>query len=56
METLAGDRWQEEEDQRKYFVAASDREGQVSNGEVYYVSRYFFKRAECGGDRAAGCG
>lgn len=41
METLAGDRWQEEEDQRKYFVAASDREGQVSNGEVYYVSRYF---------------
>ena len=41
METLAGDRWQEEEDQRKYLVAASDREGQVSNGEVYYVSRYF---------------
>lgn len=41
METLAGDRWQEEEDQRKYLVAASDREGQVSNGEVFYVSRYF---------------
>lgn len=41
METLAGDRWQEEEDQRKYLVVASDREGQVSNGEVFYVSRYF---------------
>ena len=41
METLAGDRWQEEEDQRKYLVAASDREGQVSNGKVFYVSRYF---------------
>lgn len=41
METLAGDRWQEEEDQRKYLVSASDREGQVSNGEVFYVSRYF---------------
>lgn len=41
MEKLAGDRWQEEEDRRKYLVAASDREGQVSNGEVFYVSRYF---------------
>ena len=44
METLAGDRWQEEEDQRKYLVAASDREGQVSNGKIFYVSRYFLKR------------
>lgn len=41
MEKLVGDQWQEEEDKRKYLVAASDREGQVSNGEVYYVSRYF---------------
>lgn len=41
MEKLVGDRWQEEEDKRNYLVAASDREGQVSNGEVSYVSRYF---------------
>lgn len=40
IEKLVGDRWQEE-DTRKYLVAASDQEGQVSNGEVFYVSRYF---------------
>lgn len=41
IEKLVGDRWQEEADNRKYLVAASDQEGQVSNGEVFYVSRYF---------------
>lgn len=41
MEKLVGDRWQEEEDTRKYLVAASNQVGQVSNGEVFYVSRYF---------------
>lgn len=40
---ILGDAWPEtgEPDERRYLVAASDRDGQVSSGEVRYVCRYF---------------
>lgn len=40
---LTGDRWYEggQEDGRRYLVAASDEQGEVSDGEVRYISRYF---------------
>lgn len=42
-EQVIGDRWYEkgEADKRRYLVAASDENGQVSDGEVRYVCRYY---------------
>ena len=42
-EQIIGDRWYEkgEADKRRYLVAASDENGQVSDGEVRYVCRYY---------------
>lgn len=42
-EQLIGDRWYEkgETDERRYLIAASDENGQVSDGEVRYVCRYY---------------
>ena len=43
VERAVGDRWYEngETDERTYLVVASDENGQVSNGEVQNVCRYF---------------
>ncbi|HJD47255.1 MAG TPA: hypothetical protein H9909_10480 [Candidatus Mediterraneibacter norfolkensis] len=43
VERIVGDHWYEgtETDEKSYLVVASDREGQVSDGEVRYVCRYF---------------
>ncbi len=43
VERIVGDHWYEgtEMDEKSYLVVASDREGQVSDGEVRYVCRYF---------------
>ena len=42
-EALAGDRWRAggETDDRRYLILASDEDGQVFDGEVRYVFRYF---------------
>ena len=42
-ERILGDHWYEgeETDEKSYLIIASDREGQVSSGEVRYVCRYF---------------
>ena len=42
-EALAGDRWRAggETDDRRYLILAPDEDGQVSDGEVRYVFRYF---------------
>lgn len=42
-ERILGDCWYDgtKTDEKSYLIVASDREGQVSNGEVYYVCRYF---------------
>lgn len=43
VERIVGDHWYEgtETDEKSYLIIASDREGQVSDGEVRYVCRYF---------------
>lgn len=43
VERLVSDRWYEGgvEDESRYLVAATDRQGQVSDWGVWYVSRYF---------------
>lgn len=42
-ERIVGDHWYEGTgtDEKSYLIVASDREGQVSDGEVRYVCRYF---------------
>lgn len=42
-EKILGDRWYEgtETDEKSYLIIASDRDGQVSDGEAFYVCRYF---------------
>ena len=42
-ERIVGDHWYEgtRTDEKSYLIVASDREGQVSDGEVRYVCRYF---------------
>lgn len=42
-EALAGDRWRAggETDDRRYLILAPDEDGQMSDGEVRYVFRYF---------------
>lgn len=43
VEALTGDRWYADgqEDESRYLAAASDENGEVSDGEVRYVLRYF---------------